>query len=437
LYHTIDATLFHVGRRDFLLTRTRTTSSVGPTILAKRYQEHHSYGAYPGCSYNIVSDGSWTSDYQAYGFNKTMIDMVTPNYHKRMRAGEIINNPLSIITNSWQETPRQMVQRFGYDPTGSNCGSVVNVYGEYVTRSKLGHPESLSSYPDVPDINIEIMKNQAINQAYANVELSEAAILATLGELDETIKFIVSSGRRLLKIYRDIRKLRLKALAKQFSAKELADRYMEYRYAIRPLVMDVEMSLRALSNMDKDLKGQKLRQTFRSRFTDSDVNVQASEVAPFSTYWIGWNWSGQSHIDVTVSGGVLTDIEFISNLNIWGADQFIETVWELIPFSFIIDWFFNVGTTLAAWTPEAGVKTLTSWVTVDKTVTCTRKVDSAFGKGYYDHESVSDSGGSISLINREYTRIPNFSRSLLPNFHLNLDALKIVDLAIILKQLMA
>jgi len=50
------------------------------------------------------------------------------------------------------------------------------------------------------------------------------------------------------------------------------------------------------------------------------------------------------------------------------------TAWELIPFSFVVDWFVNFGDYIQALTPKLGIKGLSSWTTVIKETKVTRSV---------------------------------------------------------------
>lgn len=389
-----------------------------------------------GCTGSTESSNEWTWNYCPSSYEKEIIDVNTPNFHARMKRGEIINNPLSIITTVASETPRNITQSFGQYDDGSNCGYHYIQYGQRAASAKLGSATDPDSYLAQPDINVESLKSQAVMQAHANIEQSKAMILSTLGEAEETIRFIASTLARLVKIYKAIRRLDVRALKGELSPKELADRYMEYRYAIRPMIFDVSNMLEAIASMKSDSPR---RQTYRSRKVESDNNSIGVTDWPTTSNWIQYSYTASTHREVIASAGILTDIEIVSNLNIWGLDSIVESAWDLTPFSFIVDWFFNVGTTLAAWTPEAGVKDLASWVTVEDTVTSVKTLVSArpLGDPDHDYESVSESGGSIHLMRKSYTRTPNPSRSIFPSFTLNLNALKLLDLAIILKKIMA
>lgn len=209
---------------------------------------------------------------------------------------------------------------------------------------------------------------------------------------------------------------------------------MEFRYALRPLFYDTLQIIDAAN-----ASAIATRQTYRGFQKHSD------SVTANGTYSLTadrkFNWQQTSIRSVDVRAGVLCQVEELSTLNIWGGYAIAETVWELIPFSFIIDWFFNVGQTIASWTPNAGLRTLASWYTVLEThyqeikvtgTTCQNNT----GRYYYD--LVLDlSGACYSKSSISKVRVPNPNRFVLPTFQLKLDTFKLVDLMIIGRKILA
>jgi hypothetical protein len=127
----------------------------------------------------------------------------------------------------------------------------------------------------------------------------------------------------------------------------------------------------------------------------------------------------------------------LNTLNIWGLTQPVEAIWELVPFSFIVDWFFNVGETLAAFTPNYGIESLASWYTVvDTAYQRHSRFNDNFNKpdgpSAYCTDNVQSVGGcwtDKTVITK--TRVPNPSRQVVPTFSLKLDLFKLTDLVII------
>jgi hypothetical protein len=127
----------------------------------------------------------------------------------------------------------------------------------------------------------------------------------------------------------------------------------------------------------------------------------------------------------------------LNTLNIWGLTQPVEAIWELIPFSFIIDWFFNVGETLASFTPNYGIESLASWYTVVDTKyqrisRSSKNFSLPQGEDAYCTNNARTYDGcwtDKTVITK--TRVPNPSRRVTPTFSLKLDVFKLTDLVII------
>jgi hypothetical protein len=143
---------------------------------------------------------------------------------------------------------------------------------------------------------------------------------------------------------------------------------------------------------------------------------------------------------LSVRAGVLTQSKYVSNASLFGFDSLVDTAWDLLPFSFIIDWFFNVGDTILSWVPDFGIEPLTSWVVIKDTIIQTATVTDLYwwvNPSYdYDWEHSGDLPLPIATkTTTTYERIPNYERPVIPRWDLNLDPLKILDLGIILKNL--
>jgi hypothetical protein len=146
---------------------------------------------------------------------------------------------------------------------------------------------------------------------------------------------------------------------------------------------------------------------------------------------------------VDVRAGVLCQVEALNHISIYGLTQPVEAIWELIPFSFIVDWFFNVGNTIGSWTPEMGTKTLASWYVINNTTyqKMGRFHDDfefpegdSLRRGTAYSKMLSNCWCDRTTVTKE--RVPSPIRAVVPTFSLRLDTLKLVDLLIIAKKLL-
>lgn len=373
---------------------------------------------------------------------QTIEDMVIPNYRVRSARGEIFNNPCirstkKIVAPYWYADfhwndpyygPNEQVGFFSPLPSFQNGSNSLLSMGDF------GISQTWTS--DVPDLESEI--GIAANAAYAGVDASEMAALASIGEMQETVSSLISISRRAIKILRAIRKRDLKTLEKEVSFGDLQDRWMEARYAIRPLIYDAYGLMAAAAR-----KYESTRQTSRGyspgiEFGVSDTTSAVAIVLPVGAFTA--TIRRKQRATVKVQAGVLYTylLDRLGSLQAFGFDQPLEALWELLPSSFIYDWFFDIGNTLAAWTENVGCKVLSSWVTTIAEMWVEYSYVSGLPPSNVNWIGNPSTYATHSLIpqpltytERVVTRSPGDYRSITPHWNLKLNVPKLIDLGII------
>lgn len=373
-----------------------------------------------GTSWPEATTSSWCSG------SKEMHDVVTPRFKQRVAKGEIINNPMLQKMQSVEDS--QMLISLNWDNFDSNGKLISGVVREGPTRWAASLSLKAEEHPPL-EINTESVTSRAVSQAHANCDLSEAAILATVGELDSTVKGLAQILRRCYGIFRSVRKLDVLALKGQIKPRELADRYMEYRYALRPLYYDAQQ----LTSAFKTNHTIGSRQTFRG-FAEDSVEDSGTYTHEYDnkTHTVSWT----SKRTFTARAGVLCCITDDSKDLVFGARNVPQSMWELVPFSFIVDWFWNVGNIISSFSPKVGLDELASWVVTTDVTSFTANVSLS------DYENPSKTtkwyvGGSGDYFSNtlEKTRIVNPARGILPRLNVRLDPWKLLDLHIILNNM--
>lgn len=158
-----------------------------------------------------------------------------------------------------------------------------------------------------------------------------------LAELPETLKYAV----QLLK---SIRKP-LKALKKAHKAGTYANAWLQYRYAIMPVVYSIQDTMSVINN-----SGFQFLTARRKKVIDvNDILVGPEPSALANTVPSVFN-TFEGTVTVTAVGKARYDKGKLQRI----VDQIrfnpLVTTWELIPFSFVVDWFINVGDYLSALT---------------------------------------------------------------------------------------
>lgn len=384
-------------------------------------------------SYYYNPDGSLAAEgstvYDSESRYRAMKDVVTPNFHARKRAGDVICSPKLLLDYTMVETPTRLYS----EGCSTSEGDARRVSG-FTMNEDLRLPRIFDQVAGYMSLHASD-DDTAVAQAWANVSVSEAQALASIGELPETVRWMVSLIQRMLRIIRFFKskRKRLRKLSRKQLANAVADLWMEFRYAVRPLIFDMKQAVEAARATIK--RGS--RQTARGWGSSNSSSITVLDENNTSDSVCNTVLRRTETISVNYRAGVLYDIENDINgiLALWGFDQNFETIWELTPMSFVVDWFFNVGDIIAAWSYNPNLRPLASWLT--KELVATSTLDCAELINLNNHCIVDATPPSFlqagtrtekSLISE---RLPNPGRPILPSIDLNLDTFKLVDLAAI------
>jgi len=391
--------------------------------------------------YNNWPTNTFSGHSQTEYIGTTMDDVVTPNFKVLQAQGKIVNNPLLKVHTELKCPLIDVditydVEKYGCTPARRYHWRIQRCRG---TRS-MDHLFGSGLFLEPDAIDLTHQQDLAITKAWSRVDHTEILSISALKELNSTVGGLAYILRKVYKISRAVRRKEIKQLKREISYKELEQVYMNARYNLRPLYYDIKAMIRILGS-EVDKPG---RQTYRGK---SDISSTNSDMISVNSYGHGYyvNLITDLHRSVTTTGivrsGVLTESARVAASQLWGLDTIVMSAWDLIPYSFIVDWFCNVGDTIAAWTPNAGIKPLASWVTVKKVVTQKSTIGNTNstivnGGGYYFENlgyNLSSESATKTVTTTE--RIPNYERPVLPTWNLQLDCGKLLDLGIILRNL--
>jgi len=171
-----------------------------------------------------------------------------------------------------------------------------------------------------------------------------------LGELGQTVRMIASPLRSLRSgiddFYSHAKKHARKYRDVNAVNKAIAGTWLEYSYGARPLIADIQDGLRLLDAHPADYR------KVITATADVDQEVQ-SWTGSFTYGYLKYTYNllqvGKS--SVRYKGAVSAKMErapsFAEQAGI-NLSNFVPTVWNLIPYSFLVDYFTNVGGVLDA-----------------------------------------------------------------------------------------
>lgn len=378
------------------------------------------------------------------GTSRVMTDVVTPGFKRRSQAGSIINSPMSRTLLSLEIEGEEGC---GFKSVDTSQNPIVVTTHEIKglilpIRPMSENQLSETIYSTVGNLITPDERSTAIGLASTasrgKIEQPSFTGLVSIGELGETLRYLrnpIKTGLALAsKLERDL-KMAGTSRRKGSTASAIASLYLEFRYAVRPMIYEVQKALDTIASMK--LEQNPLRKTARA-FQVVDKNA---------TRFTGNVDGGGFKYDVTtdirhyliVRCGFLYEIVDGIDQNDWWGMRLSDVpaaMWELTPLSFVYDWVGNVGDFISAVTPVAGTRQLSSWTTIEETrevILTGSNFRSIFGGVQTTRNGLNRIRMTASFKSRHPSvNAPSLETRGLEN--LSNDALKLLDLIGIMKQ---
>lgn len=274
-----------------------------------------------------------------------------PSYRKRIRLG--LQATSSLEGEVTKIRSREGVAFYEYLTTPDPSVG-------YRSRERVGHLCANIGVADLPlSSEVSAAENVAREEFYKKYRNAQTAFQGgvALGELRETLRMLRNPAKALrLKVgelYKRILKNKRRAgRTNRSKNRYLSQTWLEGSYGWLPLINDIEDAYKLIDNraayLDRNLIPIKAEARVFDEYVDPD------EVSSVSG---GLNYSASSKVSTTCHviyrGAVNCRASGTScgERRLWGftPDAIIPTVWELVPYSFLIDYFTNVGKVIDAW----------------------------------------------------------------------------------------
>jgi hypothetical protein len=213
------------------------------------------------------------------------------------------------------------------------------------------------------------------NRLLKEVRDTDLNLAQAFAERAQTEKMFVDYGKRLLKAYSAVKRGRpnevLNALLGTKADKGAisgykkvvkdttgvaSDTWLAWQYGVRPLISDLKG---AVKEYYKVRQTQPLIRSYTLR-ASSDERMGGVQLEPWTSVY---NPAAVRSSDLTQKAAIRAHVEFQDSAQAWdvsaqrlGLTDPILLAWELIPYSFVIDWFVNVGEFLEASGTITGLK---------------------------------------------------------------------------------
>lgn len=342
-------------------------------------------------------------DYFEHGYTGRKV--VAPRTRKRggLKALTVLQPFHEYHYHEWGGVQGERYQTTNSVPSGHLRGPV-NVHHDVRGSLDSGmlslmHPDTVSSanllVSKVQGTPLAEREQMLINKLRLKMSKPEANLGIMLGERRETAQLFcsvasnlfaavqfarrgdfVSGTKRLLalgsapKLHHSNRSIAAKRKIQDWRdlANESAGTWLGLQYGVLPLISDVHDTVMAFSKRHED------RQPILRFATkggtelkgESTMRQRTAEASSFSGQ-PGWSYVNEVIYAEQTVHMVIEMVEsnpFTRRLAEFGVANPLSIVWELVPFSFVVDWFIPVGNYIQGVVPPAGIEFRKGYMTV-------------------------------------------------------------------------
>lgn len=273
-------------------------------------------------------------------------------------------------TTAWTNTGGPKGEQKYTSWQGFNCGSVH--FGD-IDLPAINHPERSN------------LSNRAQMEAMAKLQEERVNLGAFLAEVRGSADTIADTSIDLLNALRDVRRGRMPrnlGNLKFGTVRKMSDLWLNWRYGWRPLCSD-------LYGMTMDLVNTPPREERISVSRTVTHSLSGDGVK----YGIPFEWDASMHSTCKLWATV--DSHLLRTGNGYGLVNPLSLAWEVIPYSFVVDWFLPIGTTLASISAPSGL---------------------SFKAGFYNSRVEGSCNFPLTNCGHSTRKVSHFQRTKLSNF---------------------
>ena len=339
----------------------------------------------------------------------------TPDFHKRLKAGGLL--PL----NAYQRVDRGGKRTGGYsctinDPYWGGCHGMT-VHNTHPLIPFLGHDGNDVQAFDLEltgwvDLNTDALLIEAISDMLPDLDALTTAI-----EASRTIEMV----KQVRQTAKDL--IREALRGGKHTAKAAANAWLAWRYGWEQLGRDVVNVY--------DLVTTPLRSLVIDGRAGWSVNESGIKTGALST------WQSASFTPIYLyehdanfrasAVGILS----CKTLNLV-ADPALSA-WEVVPYSFVADWFVNIGDVLGAWKVVRSLDRLETSLSLKRDLRINGNIYSVNPGSSSKYVSQSGSASSREWY-KSLERIPGYVPQLVPSITVSLTSKRILDAAALLSK---
>lgn len=274
------------------------------------------------------------------------------------RVNDGFREPTPYSATSYRQSPPTGSFTSQYRPAQSWRGPRDVVWNGYIAANSGGFKTNGFQYHfDTKDL--------ALLRAYSRLNDSKLNLAITLAEFRQTWSMISDRAIRIYRFAKALKRGRLKEAAQHVGlspkgfknyAGDASSAYLEFQFGWMQLLSDVQNGISELERYEQGplprLTGRAVIKHYRS----------ASDEVFDSAY----SWKPGFRIERSSEGYDLSLVRLDYEIGDWNAVTLnrlglinpLEVAWDLVPYSFVFDWFIPVGSWISSFTADAGLRFL-------------------------------------------------------------------------------
>jgi len=304
-----------------------------------------------------------------------------------------------------KETFKAPIVGYTHNNGGAVCGSTglcLNKRVGMIHSNGFHGDGALNVAATLDTSDLLFVRQRAILAGLLKIKDQKGMVGVTLAERHKTFEMLTSRVHDLIRLKKGFLK-QLTGIERRLGKKKLSKEkvhslWLEYRYGWTPLLYEIKGYAEFINESS-------CSRTFPFRAKaekDNDYSVQG--------YWNGAIWKSnylETQVTKTTArcgGYFVIDNQAARDMSRLGLTNPLETVWEIIPYSFCVDWLVSVGDYIEASTATMGISLQSCWLSsvVQTKKQRTHVSDGDNGPSYY----VYDSPPYQQWIVRQYDRTP-------------------------------
>lgn len=218
-----------------------------------------------------------------------------------------------------------------------------------------GHMLGTPGSPAIPSHLTSQATNQSLIRFYRELAAVESKFKGLVfgGELKQTLNMVKSPFKALrgsLSHYLTSVEKRGKKRALKDRTRVVRETWLEYSYGLRPLLSDIDSAIDSFY-ASKAIKPHFQMVRGRSSVSEFEHIWDDVERVTWGVIRVGKSGGDRYSAEVTHYGIYASSGNGRPNEHSYGFSpwEFVPTLWELIPYSFLVDYFTNVGGVLESW----------------------------------------------------------------------------------------